>query len=276
MSNRVVIKVGGTVLEQPQAADALCQTLFQLQQQGYLVTLVHGGGSLVEQQMQAQGLSSEKRDGLRVTPDQHMPVVAGALAGFANKQLVARARVAGLQPVGLSLADADLTQAEALNAELGAVGRCQPGNPALLELLLEQGFMPVVSSIASSQAGRLLNINADDAATVVAQLLAADLVLLSDVDGVLDGNQQLLPNLQQAEIEALIVQQVIRDGMAVKVQAALHTARTLQRSIAIANWAHPERLPALLRGEPVGTRIHPETDSDIEHKANQSIANNKE
>jgi len=257
MSNRVVIKVGGAVLENTAAADALFQALLQLQEQGFKPVLVHGGGVLVERQMQAQGLSSEKLDGLRVTPDEQMPVVAGALAGFANKQLVARARLAGLMPVGLSLGDADITQAEVLDPRLGAVGRCQPDNSDLLDMLTSQSFMPVISSIATSDSGQLLNVNADDAATVIAQLLEAELVLLSDVDGVLDANKQLLPNLTETEIETLIAADVIRDGMAVKVRAALTTARTLRRSIAVANWAHPERLPALLQGEPVGTRIHP-------------------
>lgn len=257
MSKRVVIKLGGAVLEDKGAADALCQALLELKEQGLFPVLVHGGGVLVEQQMQAQGLISEKLDGLRVTPDSQMPVVAGALAGFANKQLVARARVAGLLPVGLSLGDADITTASELDQRLGAVGRCKPDNPDLLDLLLTQGFMPVISSIACSESGRLLNVNADDAATVIAQLLEAELVLLSDVDGVLDANKQLIPNLNESEIESLIAAEVIRDGMAVKVRAALTTARTLRRSIAVANWAHPERLSALLQGEPVGTRIHP-------------------
>lgn len=257
MTQRVVIKVGGAVLENQQAADALCQALFQLQELGFKPVLVHGGGMLVEQQMRAQGLKSEKYNGLRVTPPEHMPVIAGALAGFANKQLVARARAVGLLPVGLSLADADITQATVMDPQLGLVGQCQPDNSDLLDLLVGQGFMPVISSIACSQAGQLLNVNADDAATVIAQLLEAELVLLSDVDGVLDGNQTLIPDLTETEIESLITQHIIRDGMAVKVRAALTTAKTLRRSIAVANWAHPERLPALLQGEPVGTRIHP-------------------
>ncbi len=254
---QVVIKLGGAVMEQAEPALNLFKAVAGLQQAGVGVVLVHGGGIFVEQQMQAQQIVSEKLNGLRVTPDAHMPVVVGALAGYANKLLVSHAHQQGVNATGISLADGNITRAKELDERLGAVGVCEPGDPTLLQVLLKAGFVPVISSIAQSKSGRLLNVNADDASTVIAQLLAADLVLLSDVDGVLDGNKDLIPQLDEAGIERLIADGVITDGMIPKTKAALTTARSLQRPIAVANWRYPERIAELLEGAPVGTRILP-------------------
>ncbi|MBW8190033.1 acetylglutamate kinase [Neiella marina] len=253
----VVIKLGGAVMEQAEPALKLFAAVADLQSKGHQVVLVHGGGIFVEQQMQAQHLVSEKLNGLRVTPDDHMPVVVGALAGYANKLLVSYAKQSGVDACGISLADGGITQASELDPALGAVGTCEAADPALIEALLSANKVPVISSIAMSNEGRLLNVNGDDAATVIAQLLSADLVLLSDVDGVLDENKQLIAKLDEAAIEQLIADGVITDGMIPKTKAALATARSLQRPIAVANWRYPERLAGLLQGEPVGTRILP-------------------
>lgn len=250
-----VLKVGGAVFNEPEAAQQLISAVAQLQQQQRQILLVHGGGALVADQLAACGLTSEKIDGLRVTPDSHMPVVAGVLAGYINKHLVALARSQQLTAVGLSLADGAMTTATAINEQLQAVGHVQPGDPALLTALLAQGWLPIVSSIATTEQGRLVNVNADDAAQCLAELLNAELVLLSDVDGVLDADQQLLPELSAQSIEELCASSVIRDGMAVKVRAALACAQRSQADVVIANWRYPQRLPALLAGEPVGTRI---------------------
>lgn len=253
----VVIKLGGAVMEQAEPALNLFKAVAQLQASGTGVILVHGGGIFVEQQMQAQHIVSQKLRGLRVTPDEHMPVVVGALAGYANKLLVSYARQRGVNAAGISLADGGITLAKVLDPALGAVGECQPGDASLLNALTSAGFVPVISSIALSEQGRLLNVNADDAATVIAQLMAADLVLLSDVDGVLDGQKKLIPELDEASIEQLVADGVITDGMIPKTRAALATARSLQRPIAVANWRYPERIAELLAGAPVGTRILP-------------------
>lgn len=252
-----VIKIGGAVFEEDDAAITLLHTVASLLIQGRQLVLVHGGGALVAQQLAAQGLVSEKINGLRVTPDAHMPVVAGMLAGYINKKLVALARSIEVTAVGLSLADGDMTRAMIKDPQLQAVGDAAAASPALLNGLLAQRILPVISSIACDESGRLLNVNADDAATVVAELLGAELVLLSDVDGVLDADQSLLPELDAERIEALCQQQVIRDGMAVKVRAALASARRSRQDVVIANWRYPQRLPQLLDGAPCGTRIRP-------------------
>jgi acetylglutamate kinase len=101
----------------------------------------------------------------------------------------------------------------------------------------------------------LMNVNADQAATALAATLGADLILLSDVSGILDGKGQRIAEMTAAKAEQLIEQGIITDGMIVKVNAALDAARTLGRPVDIASWRHAEQLPALFNGTPIGTRI---------------------
>uniref|UniRef100_UPI00406B90B5 amino acid kinase family protein n=2 Tax=Erwiniaceae TaxID=1903409 RepID=UPI00406B90B5 len=139
--------------------------------------------------------------------------------------------------------------------ELGHVGHATPGDPALLNTLLAAGYMPVVSSIGITDSGDLMNVNADQAATALASTLGADLVLLSDVSGILDGKGQRIEEMTADKAEQLITQGIITDGMIVKVHAALDAARTLGRPVDIASWRHAERLPDLFNGVSIGTRI---------------------
>jgi acetylglutamate kinase len=253
----LVIKVGGAFMQGEPEALALLKVISQLQQQ-YRVVLVHGGGPMVEELLQGLGLHSQKIEGLRVTPEEHIPYVVGALAGTANKQLCALAIKAGLNSVGLCLADGQTTQCKVISEELGAVGTAQAGNSQLLDSVLAAGMLPIVSSIGADEQGNLLNVNADQAATVIAQVLQAELLLLSDVSGVLDAGGQLINSLSTAEINSLIAQQVITDGMQVKVQAALDAANSLHRSVIIASWQNSEQLLALLQQQAFGTAIIPQ------------------
>jgi acetylglutamate kinase len=120
-------------------------------------------------------------------------------------------------------------------------------------------MLPIISSIGADYNGNLLNVNADQAATVIAQLLDAQLLLLSDVPGVLDVNKNLIEQLDIEQIETLIAQKVIRDGMIVKVQAALKAANSLGRSVTIASWKDAEKLLGLLQQRAIGSKILPKT-----------------
>ncbi|MDK9430207.1 acetylglutamate kinase [Gallibacterium anatis] len=254
----LVIKVGGALLDTPQAMQNLISTLAQFKRtQQRQIVIVHGGGCIVDELMQRLNLPVQKKQGLRVTPADQIDIITGALAGIANKKLVAMAKTAGLIAVGLSLGDGNLTTATQLDAELGHVATVQPKQAALLNTLLKADFLPIISSIAIDDDGRLMNVNADQAATAIATLLQAELVMLSDVDGVLDQQKNLIAELNTAQIEKLIAEQVITDGMIVKVKAALTAAQALNQAVEIANWKKPEKLADLFSGQRIGTRIAP-------------------
>ncbi len=257
MRQPLIIKVGGALLESIEAQNQIFGVIAQIKQQGVSIVLVHGGGCLVESWLNQAGFKSEKLDGLRITPPDQIELVTGALAGAANKKLVARAKANQLNAVGLSLGDGDMVSASQVSPELGQVGQCLPLENTLLTILMAKDYLPIISSIACDSNGELLNVNADQAAQQIAQLLQGKLVLLSDVAGVLDGNKQLINQLNQQYALELMASGVIDGGMKVKVEAAFATANELNDSIVIASWQQPEQLIALINGKKCGTLIEP-------------------
>ncbi|MGI2856400.1 acetylglutamate kinase [Shewanella algae] len=253
----LVLKVGGALMQCEMGMARLMDTAAKMLAQGQKVVLVHGGGYLVDEQLKANGMDTVKLDGLRVTPPEQMPIIAGALAGMSNKILQAAAIKAGVASVGMSLADANLVDAVIKDERLGLVGEVSPKDGSYINFVLSQGWMPIVSSIAVSSEGQLLNVNADQAATVLAKLVQGKLVLLSDVSGVLDGKGQLIASLNRSEIDDLVKLGVIEKGMKVKVEAALEVAELIGQPVQVASWRDAAQLAALAQGEAVGTQIKP-------------------
>ncbi len=254
--NPLIIKLGGVLLDSEEALERLFTALdaYRQEHQRPLV-IVHGGGCVVDELMKQLSLPVVKKNGLRVTPADQIDIITGALAGTANKTLLAWAVKHKINAVGLSLADGGSVAVTQLDPALGHVGQALPGSPVLLNTLLGAGYLPVISSIGITSEGQLMNVNADQAATALAATLGADLILLSDVSGILDGKGQRIAEMTAQKAEQLIAQGIITDGMVVKVNAALDAARTLGRPVDIASWRNAEKLPALFNGVSIGTRI---------------------
>lgn len=256
MMNPLIIKLGGVLLDSEEALERLFGALVAYRQEHQRpLIIVHGGGFLVDELMRKLSLPVVKKQGLRVTPADQIDIITGALAGTANKTLLAWAVKNNLNAVGLSLADGNTVTVEPFDEELGHVGKAAPGDASLLNTLLGAGYLPIVSSIGITAGGALMNVNADQAATALAETLGADLILLSDVSGILDGKGQRIAEMTAEKAEQLIAQGIITDGMVVKVNAALDAARTLGRPVDIASWRNAEKLPALFNGVAIGTRI---------------------
>ncbi|MDN7124801.1 acetylglutamate kinase [Pseudidiomarina sp. 1APP75-32.1] len=253
MTTPLVIKIGGRVLTDPTALSQLFSTVQKLAALRPLV-LVHGGGDQVQALLQRLGDVSAKTDGQRVTPAAQMPIVAGVLAGDLNSQLCAIAQQHGLASVGLTLQAGSTVRCE-VDTTRGAVGIPQPHSSKLLELLLDANYLPILSSIGLSADGQRLNINADLAAGAVAQVLHADLILLTDVAGILDRDGLLIDSIDATQVLQLISDGIVRDGMVVKLNAALQAAQHSRRSIAVAGWQDANALTRLAKGEAAGTRI---------------------
>jgi len=249
-----VIKLGGAVLNTQDAAKALFEVLAEQTQAQFVV--VHGGGALVDKWLGDAGFASAKHQGLRISPKEQMPYIVGALAGCANKQLMSQAIVSGHKPVGLSLYEAGVIASQKLKA-LGQVGQCCSGAPSIISSLLEQGRLPLVSSVGFGEDGQWYNVNADEAAAAIAKELGAEVIFMTDVEAVLDANKQPLHQLDTNQINTLIADGVILGGMEVKVKTCLLAAQHLRRGVYISSWQKPENLAALLIGEHVGTKITP-------------------
>jgi acetylglutamate kinase len=215
-----VIKVGGRTQQDPALSSAVASGW--VCNEGGLV-LVHGGGDEVSALQNAFGESASFVDGRRVTSERDIDLVRMALSGSANKRLVATLVERGIDAVGLSGEDAALIAASPLDARrLGYVGVPRSVNVAFLRHLLSGGYLPVISPVSRDGSGALgaaLNVNGDDAAAAIAIALgAAELLLVSDVPGVMcDG--RAVPLLTPNEARALLANGAASGGMRAKLQA---------------------------------------------------------
>lgn len=274
----IVVKVGGAALDAPAEAAAIANTIAALHRSWPSgIVVVHGGGTEVDRHLGRLGMTSEKRDGIRITPTQHIEEIVAVLAGKMNKRLVGQLQQQGVPAVGLCLGDGFLVRTVKAAHYLfdpGHVGRAVGGDPLLVQTLLPAGFLPVLCSIGLDSQGLPLNVNADDAAADVARLLgASSLMLLTDVAGVLDSAGNLLSELTPDEIEHRIDIGEITGGMVPKVRSAIATANEARIPVTIASWRDAAKFQSLSRAKWPGTRIVPSLESDSAPSAAVAVAN---
>jgi acetylglutamate kinase len=253
---KILVKLGGTLLDQPDLRASLAGQITRAAREGREVVVVHGGGKQMTRFLSDRGIESRFVNGLRVTTPETMDAVVKVLAGSVNHELVAALTAAGANAVGLSGADSGLASAVQLDPALGAVGRVVKSNPALLCLLTANGYIPVVACLAGDAEGRLYNVNADQMAVACAAGFgAAQLIFLTDVDGVLDGAKRLCPELSAADCVRLVAEGAATGGMQAKLDAAASALRQGVGQVRIAPGAAPAVLSRLLEGEELGTRL---------------------
>ena len=200
----VVIKYGGHAMTDAVLAEAFAVDLAGLAAQGMRFVVVHGGGPQITDLLTRLNIESRFVDGLRVTDAATMQAVEMALCGEVNKAVVSAFLRRGIRAAGVSGRDGGLLGAVVANPALGLVGEICSVDAALLECLLNGGFVPVVAPVASGLEGEPLNVNADTAAGAIAGALgAACFVLISDVPGVLDADKNLIPALDRATVTRL-------------------------------------------------------------------------
>jgi len=253
---RILVKLGGTLLDQEELRGSLAGQIALARRDGWEVVVVHGGGKQMTRFLAERGIESRFVNGLRVTTPETMDAVVKVLAGTVNHELVAALGKAGAAAVGLSGVDAWLTEAEQMDPELGAVGRVVRSNPALLELLTANRYIPVVACMAGDRQGRMYNVNADQMAVACAAGFRAErLIFLTDVDGVLDGAKRLCAELTAADCERLIADGVATGGMQAKLNAATSALKQGVGEVRIAPGAAPDALSRVLAGEALGTKL---------------------
>ncbi|HQX81873.1 MAG TPA: acetylglutamate kinase [Vicinamibacterales bacterium] len=230
MTGPLVLKLGGELIETAAARATFAQMALALQASRPLV-VVHGGGRAIDAELARRQIAPNKVDGIRITDAPTLEAVVAVLAGTANTELVAALVMAGVRAVGLTGADAGM--AEATRAlpmtsttgaivDLGLVGDPDDADPSLLELLMTQGYVPVVASlgIESGPSGAgILNVNADVMACRLAAALGAELIIAGTTAGVLDSNGALIPAVTVAGIATLIGDGTATAGMVAKLSA---------------------------------------------------------
>jgi len=221
----VVIKFGGNAMVDEALAHSFAADIVLLRAIGLKPVVVHGGGPQIGDLLDKLGISSEFRDGLRVTDADTLDVARMVLTGSVNADIVSAINQRDRVAVGLSGEDAGLITAEQRHVDLGYVGDVVEVDRRILDTLLAADFIPVISTIGSDNEGQSYNINADTAAIAIAANLEAEkLIYLTDVPGVLTDvgdPATLVSRLSTARAKGLIADGVISGGMIPKIEACL-------------------------------------------------------
>lgn len=222
----VVVKYGGSAMNNEQLHDEIIQDLVLMKYVGMKPVVVHGGGPEITKTMEAMGKQVTFVDGRRVTDADAMSIIEMVLVGKINQKIVAHINQHGGGAVGLSGKDGALLKSRKIThggQDLGFVGEVMEVNPEIIHTLDREQFIPVIAPVGIDHEGYTYNNNADDVAAAVAVSLRADkLVLLTDVPGILrdpKDKSSLFSTLDVEEIEELISQGIISGGMLPKVRA---------------------------------------------------------
>jgi acetylglutamate kinase len=237
----VVIKYGGNAMINEDLKDAVLKDIVLMQLVGMRPVVIHGGGPDINSMLDKLHIQSEFINGQRVTDEAAMQVVEMVLTGKVNSDIVKHLNQNGGEAVGLCGSDANLLVAHkkittvqnedgsTRNVDLGLVGEVESVNVDLLNSLLEQGYIPVISPVASGRKGESYNVNADLAAGAVAAALKAEkLVLLTDVEGLYrdyKDKSSLISVLPTRMVDSLKEQGVIAGGMIPKIDCCVHAVK---------------------------------------------------
>jgi len=253
---KVLIKIGGTLLDSTETQAHLVGEIAQAVREGLQAVVVHGGGKQMTRYLADRGIETRFVNGLRVTTPQVLDAVLKVFAGSVNKELVAALIASGARAVGLSGMDALLTEACRMSDELGFVGKPTRSNPELLDLLMYNSYLPVIACVAGDREGRFYNVNADQMAVSLACAIRAEkLLFLTDVEGVRGQDNVIYSTLGLETCRQLIDAEIATGGMRAKLEAAAEAVRTGLAEAVIAPGASPGVIGKLLAGQGIGTRL---------------------
>ena len=262
----VVIKFGGNAMVDEALKSSFAQDIVLLKQIGVNPVIVHGGGPQIGKLLEQIGKKSRFIEGMRVTDNETMDVVEMVLGGQVNKQIVSLINRHGGRAVGLTGKDGGMITArkmklvgnDAVDNDLGQVGEVESIDPAVVAMLDDDDFIPVIAPIGVGADGSSYNINADLVAGELAKVLGAEkLLLLTNTPGVLDPDGNLLTGLSPDETERLIADGIIHGGMLPKVRCALDAVKAgVRTSQIIDGRVKHSVLLELLTDSGVGTLIN--------------------
>lgn len=245
----VVVKYGGNAMVDEQLKEDFARDITLMKYIGINPVVVHGGGPQINKVLDRMGITSTFINGMRFTDEQTMDVVEMVLGGSVNKGIVAQINRQGVKAVGLSGKDGELILAEKLQLmhqpdetkppeiiDPGLVGKVTKINPAIINTLSEQGFIPVIAPVGAGINGETYNINADLVASKIASALSAGrLIYLTDVDGVMDASGQLISSIAATTIKKMVDEKIISGGMIPKIEYALDALKNGVKKVQIVN-----------------------------------------
>lgn len=260
-SNKViVVKYGGNAMTNNELKQAVMSDIVLLSAIGMKIVLVHGGGPEINDMLKRVGKESRFVNGLRYTDEETVDIVQMVLCGKVNKALVEMLHQHKGKAIGLCGLDGHMIEAKQLNPDLGLVGEITKIDPTVINDALNNGYIPVISTLASSDDGTVYNINADTAAArIAAEMKAESLFLMTDIVGLLkdkDDESTLIPMVGVSEVPYLKKQGIISGGMIPKIDCCVEAVRRGVKKANIIDGRVPHSiLIELLTNEGLGTMI---------------------
>lgn len=256
----IVIKLGGNALVAQQGSSWVEPVAEAFERERSLV-LVHGGGPQIDAELKVHDIPKEVIGGYRVTDDATFAIVEMVLAGQVQQGLIRLLRASGVPAVGIAGSDGGLFNVRkkfgAGGVDLGHVGEIVGVRPALLEVLIAEGFLPVLSPVSSDENGVGFNVNADMAAGAVAGSLGADqAIFMTDVAGIFRNypdEGSLIRRISLSELKDLLP--VLAEGMIPKVEAVINALSSGARRAHVIDGRNGQALKSLLEGKDVGTEV---------------------
>ena len=256
----VVVKYGGNAMINEQLKQQVMEDIVLLWLIGVKIVLVHGGGPEISELMDKLGKKPTFVDGLRVTDKETMDIVQMVLAGKVNKTLVTLLESKGGKAMGVSGMDGRLIEAKVKNEKLGFVGSITKINIQPVVDLMDNGYIPVISTVGCDKEGNTYNINGDTAAAYIAGALGAEsLIMMTDIAGILrdkDDPSTLIPEITVSDAAKLQDEGIISGGMIPKVECCVEAITKGVKKVFIMDGRVPHSiLMEILTNEGAGTMV---------------------
>ena len=231
----VVIKYGGNAMKDSKSIKSFCEDVALLKQSGLKPVIVHGGGPQIGNMLEQLGIETKFESGMRITDEKTLDVVEMVLCGGINKEIASEINQSGCKAIGISGKDASMIIAKKHDGkikdesniekivDLGFVGIPKKINTEIIEISINNDFIPVIAPLGISEDGKTFNINADTVAGAIAfSLNAKRLLILTDVQGVLDDDDKIIEEISKEEALVMIEKGIISGGMIPKVNTCIN------------------------------------------------------
>ena len=241
-NEKIVIKCGGKVLLDPMLLDSMIEDIAILKKLGLTPLLIHGGGLGIKKKLDELNIESKFITGLRVTDEKMIKIVEDVMVEF-NKKIIKALEKKSCKAKSITIKENNVIDVEQESKELGFVGKPTKVNTNLLNDIIQKDFIPIVTPMGLDQKGQAFNINADVAAGALSRSLKSRrLLLVTDVEGVLDKNEKLIPEIRSHEAEKLINDQTIHGGMIPKIKTCIDAVNNGVRGVVIIDGRRPHSI----------------------------------
>ena len=241
-NKNILIKLGGSVMEDNSLLQNIFDDISLMNTLGARIILVHGGGKKISAELTKRGIETEFISGYRVTDKDSVDTIEMVLSGNVNKSIVQALKNDNVKAIGISGKDANLITAKKKvipEGDIGFAGDVVSVNPEILSLLLDSGYLPVVSPVSADNEGQTYNINADEAALAIAEGMKVDtLVFITDVDGILldvHNDKTIVNYVDVKKAEELIEKGFIGGGMLPKLKSCVESIKNGVNEVVILN-----------------------------------------